>query len=265
MPYYYYGFDPTYFLVIIGAVICMIASARVKSTYNKYSQYRSASGMTGAQAAQRILNSAGIYDVTIQHVSGNLTDHYNPSAKTLNLSDSVYNSTSVAAVGVAAHECGHAIQHQNSYFPLTLRTAIVPAANLGSTLAWPLILIGLFFTRNTGAVLINLGIICFSFAVIFQLVTLPVEFNASARALRILGEQGILSDSELPYTKKVLKAAALTYVASAAAAPTDRMRAHTRIGFFSCVIPDDTGRIDLDPAIQSRILDQLLHHGLSRR
>ena len=152
MPYYYYGFDPTYFLVIIGAVICMIASARVKSTYNKYSQYRSASGMTGAQAAQRILNSAGIYDVTIQHVSGNLTDHYNPSAKTLNLSDSVYNSTSVAAVGVAAHECGHAIQHQNSYFPLTLRTAIVPAANLGSTLAWPLILIGLFFTRNTGAV-----------------------------------------------------------------------------------------------------------------
>lgn len=133
MPYYYYGFDPTYFLVIIGAVICMIASARVKSTYNKYSQYRSASGMTGAQAAQRILNSAGIYDVTIQHVSGNLTDHYNPSAKTLNLSDSVYNSTSVAAVGVAAHECGHAIQHQNSYFPLTLRTAIVPAANLGST------------------------------------------------------------------------------------------------------------------------------------
>ena len=125
MPYYYYGFDPTYFLVIIGAVICMIASARVKSTYNKYSQYRSASGMTGAQAAQRIINSAGIYDVTIQHVSGNLTDHYNPSAKTLNLSDSVYNSTSVAAVGVAAHECGHAIQHQNSYFPLTLRTAIV--------------------------------------------------------------------------------------------------------------------------------------------
>ena len=224
MPYYYYGFDPTYFLVIIGAVICMIASARVKSTYNKYSQYRSASGMTGAQAAQRILNSAGIYDVTIQHVSGNLTDHYNPSAKTLNLSDSVYNSTSVAAVGVAAHECGHAIQHQNSYFPRTLRTAIVPAANLGSTLAWPLILIGLFFTRNTGAVLINLGIICFSFAVLFQLVTLPVEFNASARALRILGEQGILSDSELPYTKKVLKAAALTYVASAAAAILQLLR-----------------------------------------
>lgn len=217
MPYYYYGIDPTYVLVLIGAVICMIASARVKSTYNKYSQYRSASGMTGAEAAQRILNSAGIYDVTIQHISGNLTDNYNPSAKTLNLSDAVYNSTSVAAVGVAAHECGHAIQHQHSYFPLTLRSAIVPVANLGSTLAWPLILIGLLFTRNTGAFFIDLGIICFSFAVIFQLVTLPVEFNASARALRILGEQGILSESELPYTRKVLKAAALTYVASAAA------------------------------------------------
>ena len=224
MPYYYYGFDPTYILVVIGAVICLIASARVKTTFNKYSQYRSASGMTGAEAAQRILNYAGIYDVTVQNISGNLTDHYNPSQKTLNLSDSVYNATSVAAIGVAAHECGHAIQHQKSYFPLTLRTAIVPVANIGSTLAWPLIIIGLFFSRNTGAVLIDLGIICFSFAVIFQLVTLPVEFNASARALRILGEQGILSDSELPYTKKVLKAAALTYVASAAAAILQLLR-----------------------------------------
>ena len=225
MPYsYYYGIDPTYILVLIGAVICMIASARVKSTYNKYSKYRSASGMTGAEAAQRILNTAGIYDVTIQHVSGNLTDHYNPSNKTLNLSDSVYGSTSVAAVGVAAHECGHAIQHQKNYVPLTLRAAIVPVANLGSTLAWPLILIGLLFSRNTGALFIDLGIICFSFAVIFQLVTLPVEFNASRRALRILGEQGILSESELPYTRKVLQAAALTYVASAASAILQLLR-----------------------------------------
>ncbi len=225
MPYsYYYGIDPTYILVLIGAVICMIASARVKSTYNKYSKYRSASGMTGAEAAQRILNTAGIYDVTIQHVSGNLTDHYNPSNKTLNLSDSVYGSTSVAAVGVAAHECGHAIQHQKNYVPLTLRAAIVPVANLGSTLAWPLILIGLLFSRNTGVLFIDLGIICFSFAVIFQLVTLPVEFNASHRALRILGEQGILSESELPYTRKVLQAAALTYVASAASAILQLLR-----------------------------------------
>ena len=225
MPYsYYYGIDPTYILVLIGAVICMIASARVKSTYNKYSRYRSASGMTGAEAAQRILNTAGIYDVTIQHVSGNLTDHYDPSNKTLNLSDSVYGSTSVAAVGVAAHECGHAIQHQKNYVPLTLRAAIVPVANLGSTLAWPLILIGLLFSRNTGVLFIDLGIICFSFAVIFQLVTLPVEFNASRRALRILGEQGILSESELPYTRKVLQAAALTYVASAASAILQLLR-----------------------------------------
>ena len=224
MPYYYYGIDPTYFLVLIGAVICMIASAKVKTTYNKYSQYRSASGMTGAEAAQRILNSAGIYDVTVQHISGNLTDHYNPATKTLNLSDSVYGSTSVAAVGVAAHECGHAIQHQHSYFPLTLRTAIVPIANIGSSIAWPLIVFGLLFSRNSGAMFINLGILCFSFAVLFQLVTLPVEFNASARALRILGEQGILSESELPYTRKVLKAAALTYVASAAAAILQLLR-----------------------------------------
>ena len=224
MPYYYYGFDPTYVLVLIGAVICLIASARVKSTFNKYSQYRSMSGMTGAQAAERILNSAGIYDVTVCHISGSLTDHYNPSKKTLNLSDSVYGSNSVAAIGVAAHECGHAIQHQKNYVPLTLRTAIVPVANIGSTLAWPLILIGLFFNHSTGAMLINLGILCFSFAVLFQLVTLPVEFNASRRALHILGEQGILSDSELPYTRKVLKAAALTYVASAAAAILQLLR-----------------------------------------
>lgn len=215
MPYMY--FDATYVLVLIGAVICLIASAGVKSTFAKYSGYRSMSGMTGAQAAERILNAAGIYDVSIQHVSGNLTDNYNPSKKTLNLSDSVYGATSVAAIGVAAHECGHAIQHQKGYVPLTLRSAIVPVANIGSTLSWPLILIGLFFTSNTGAFFINLGIICFSFAVIFQLVTLPVEFNASRRALVMLGEQGILGENELPYTRKVLKAAAMTYVASAAA------------------------------------------------
>lgn len=224
MPYYYWGFDPTYLLVIIGAVICLIASARVKSTFNKYAQYRSMSGMTGAQAAERILRAAGIYDVSIGHISGQLTDHYHPGKKTLNLSDSVYNSTSVAAIGVAAHECGHAIQHQQGYLPLTLRTAIVPVANIGSSLSWPLILIGLLFSRDTGALFINLGILCFSFAVLFQLVTLPVEFNASSRALALLGEQGILSESELPYTRKVLKAAALTYVASAAAALLQLLR-----------------------------------------
>lgn len=221
---YYSWWDPTYILVIIGAVICMIASARVKTTYNKYASYRSMSGMTGAEAAQRILNSAGIYDVRIQHVSGNLTDYYNPANKTLNLSDSVYGSSSVAAVGVAAHECGHAIQHQQGYVPLKVRSALVPAANFGSSLAWPLIILGLFFTSNTGDVLIHVGILLFSLAVLFQLVTLPVEFNASGRAVKILGETGILSSEELPYTKKVLGAAALTYVASAASAILQLLR-----------------------------------------
>lgn len=224
MPFFYYYWDPTYILVLIGAVICLIASGRVKSTFNKYSQYRSMTNMTGAQAAERILNSAGIYDVTIRHISGSLTDNYNPSQKTLNLSDSVYSATSVAAIGVAAHECGHAIQHQQGYVPLTLRTAIVPVANIGSMMAWPLILIGLFFTRNTGSLLIDIGIFCFSLAVLFQLVTLPVEFNASSRAMRILEQQGILGESELPYTRKVLSAAALTYVASAAAAILQLLR-----------------------------------------
>ena len=224
--YYGYGyyFDPTYFLVLIGLVLCLGASALVNSTMRKYSKIRNMRGITGAEAARNLLNREGLYNVQIECLNANDGDHYDPRTDTVRLSYNNYNGTSVTAVSVAAHECGHAIQHQNSYFPLTLRTAIVPAANLGSTLAWPLILIGLFFTRNTGAVLINLGIICFSFAVIFQLVTLPVEFNASARALRILGEQGILSDSELPYTKKVLKAAALTYVASAAAAILQLLR-----------------------------------------
>lgn len=223
MPGYYYSwFDPTYFLVIIGAVICMIASAKVNSTYNKYSRYRSMSGMTGAQAAERILRSAGIYDVTVRHVSGKLTDHYDPRNKTLNLSDSVYGSASVAAVGVAAHECGHAIQHQKNYAPLAIRSVIVPVANFGSALAWPLIIIGLIF--GAGSFLVNLGILFFSFAVLFQLVTLPVEFNASRRAVNILGETGILGQEELGYTKKVLGAAALTYVASAAAAILQLLR-----------------------------------------
>lgn len=221
---YYYGFDMTYILVLIGAAICLIASSHVKSTYKKYSGYRSMTGMTGAEAAQRILNHAGIYDVTIQHVSGELTDNYNPKQKTLNLSDAVYNMPSVAAVGVAAHECGHAIQHHQGYAPLSIRSAIVPAANIGSKMAWPLILIGLFISSETGTFLINLGIIAFSLAVIFQLVTLPVEFNASSRALVLLEDCGILSESELPYTKKVLSAAALTYVASAASAILQLLR-----------------------------------------
>ncbi len=213
---YYSFWDPTYVLVLIGAVICLLASARVNTTFKKYNKCRSQSGMTGAQAAERVLRAAGIHDVQIRQVSGKLTDHYDPRNKTLNLSDSVYGSASVAAVGVAAHECGHAIQHQQSYVPLNLRSAIVPVANIGSTLAWPVIIIGLLI-GGTGSFLVTAGIILFAAAVLFQLVTLPVEFNASARAVKILDETGILSGEELGQTKKVLGAAALTYVASAAA------------------------------------------------
>ena len=213
----YYYWDPTYILVVIGAVICMIASARVKGTFNKYSQLRSMSGMNGAQVAQRVLQAAGIYDVQVRHVSGSLTDHYDPRTKTVNLSDPVYNATSVAALGVAAHECGHAIQHAKNYAPLSIRSALVPIANFGSMLAWPVILIGLFFNTRSSGLIIDIGILLFSAAVLFQLVTLPVEFDASRRALVMLRTQGILADDELKYTRRVLKSAALTYVASAAA------------------------------------------------
>lgn len=220
----YYYWDPTYILVVIGAVICMIASARVKGTFNKYSQLRSMSGMNGAQVAQRVLQAAGIYDVQVRHVSGSLTDHYDPRTKTVNLSDPVYNATSVAALGVAAHECGHAIQHAKSYAPLSIRSALVPIANFGSMLAWPVILIGLLFNTRSSGVIIDIGILLFSAAVLFQLVTLPVEFDASRRALVMLRTQGILADDELRYTRRVLKSAALTYVASAAAAILQLLR-----------------------------------------
>ena len=220
----YYYWDPTYILVVIGAVICMIASARVKGTFNKYSQLRSMSGMNGAQVAQRVLQAAGIYDVQVRHVSGSLTDHYDPRTKTVNLSDPVYNATSVAALGVAANECGHAIQHAKSYAPLSIRSALVPIANFGSMLAWPVILIGLLFNTRSSGLIIDIGILLFSAAVLFQLVTLPVEFDASRRALVMLRTQGILADDELKYTRRVLKSAALTYVASAAAAILQLLR-----------------------------------------
>lgn len=223
---YGYGFfwDPTYFLVLIGVIICSIASAKVRSTYNRYNRVRSSSGMTGAQAAERILRAAGITDVSIRHVSGSLSDHYDPRTKTVNLSDTVYGSQSVAAIGVAAHECGHVMQHAHGYFPLTFRSALVPVANIGSTLAWPLILIGLFFSGKSSSLFIKFGILLFSLAVLFQLVTLPVEFNASRRALASVEQLGLLSSDEIPKTRRVLSAAALTYVASAAAAILQLLR-----------------------------------------
>lgn len=221
MPFYY-GFDSTYILVLIGVVLSLLASAKVKSTYAKYLQERSMSGMTGAQAAQRILNTAGIYDVTIQHVSGNLTDHYDPRNKTLNLSDTVYGSASVAAVGVAAHECGHAIQHDRGYAPLKMRSSLAPVANIGANISWPLILVGLLLGGN--GLLIQIGIAMFCLAVAFQLITLPVEFNASNRAMNLLEETSILYGDELKKTKKVLSAAALTYVAAAASSILQLLR-----------------------------------------
>lgn len=220
----YFGYDPTYWMVIVGMIISMLASAKVKSAFNKYSKVRSMSGMTGAQVAERILNSQGIYDVSVQRVAGSLTDHYNPSTKVVNLSETVYSSTSVAAIGVAAHECGHAIQHAKGYIPLSLRTAIVPVANIGSKIAWPLLFVGLLINSRSSMTFIYAGIICFSLALIFQIVTLPVEFNASARALKLLTSNGILSDDEVGKTRKVLTAAALTYVAAVAASILQLLR-----------------------------------------
>lgn len=219
---YGYYFDWTYLLVIVGAVLSMIASARVQSTFNKYAKVRSMTGMTGAEAAERILHYNGIYDVQIQRVSGNLTDHYNPSKKVLSLSDSTYASASVAAVGVAAHECGHAIQHDVGYGPLKLRSSLVPAANIGSKLGIPLILLGVFLSYNS--VLIQIGIWVFALAVLFQVVTLPVEFNASSRAVEALDSMGILAGEEVSQCRKVLSAAALTYVAAAASAILQMLR-----------------------------------------
>lgn len=214
---FYYYYDGTYLLVVIGALLSLMASAKVKSSFARYSNVRSMSGMTGREAAERILRNSGIYDVQVQHIYGNLTDHYDPRNKVLSLSDSVYNSNSVAAIGVAAHECGHAIQHAKGYAPLSIRGVLVPVANFGSTISWPLILMGLLIRSNASMLFINLGILAFSFAVLFQIVTLPVEFNASRRAVRILGETGMLGPDELRGTRKVLSAAALTYVAGAAA------------------------------------------------
>ena len=219
--YYYWGFDPTYILVLIGAVICLVASARVKSTYNKYASYRSMSGMTGAQAAERILHNAGIYNVRVERIHGNLNDHYDPRTKTVSLSEDIYDKTSLAAVGVAAHECGHAIQHAIGYAPLEFRSAIVPVANFGSTLSWPLFLIGLFSGIRP---LVTAGIVLFSLAVLFQLVTLPVEINASCRALKMLQSTGILGSDETKGARKVLTAAAMTYVAALAASILQLLR-----------------------------------------
>ena len=204
-------FDPTYVLVLIGALISMVASINVNSTYRRFSTMMSMRGVRAEEAAQRILHDAGIYDVRIERIRGELTDHYSPSEKVLRLSDAVYGSTSVAAIGVAAHECGHAIQHKVGYVPLSLRSLSVPVANIGSKLSWPLILIGLLIGYTP---LAQIGVILFLAVVLFQLITLPVEFNASHRALQVLKQDSMLSMDELSGARKVLTAAALTYVAT---------------------------------------------------
>ena len=222
--YYPMFYDPTYILIIIGVFLSLAASAKVNSTFAKYAGVRNRRGITGQMAAEQILHQAGIYDVQVQRISGKLTDHYDPKNKILRLSDSTYGSTSVAAVGVAAHECGHAIQHATNYLPLSIRGALVPMANFGAQISWPMIIIGLLFNGNMSGLFINLGILLFSCSVLFQIVTLPVEFNASSRALHILGGSGLLDQEEVGQARKVLGAAALTYVAGAAASILQLLR-----------------------------------------
>ena len=219
---FYYYYDPTYILVIIGAVLCLLASLRIRSAYSKYSSVRSACGLTGAQVAEMILRRNNVAGVSVQHVTGSLTDHYDPSRGVVNLSDATYNSTSVAAIGVAAHECGHVMQHETGYIPLKLRTALVPVANIGGNFGIWLVILGVIIGMNDTLGMI--GVYLFSFGVLFQLVTLPVELDASRRALVMLQDYGILSQDELQGSRHVLGAAALTYVASAAASILQLLR-----------------------------------------
>ena len=215
---YGFYFDPTYFLVVIGLLLSLWASSVVNSTFNKYSKVRCMSNLSGAEAARKVLDSCGLYNVSIEHISGKLTDHYDPRSKVLRLSDSTYASRSVAAVCVAAHECGHAIQDQKQYGPLVLRSTLVPLANFGSTAAWPVFILGLIMSLRP---LVMAGIVLFTMAV---LLTLPGEFNASARAIKVLESTGMLGSTEIDGAKKVLRAAAMTYVASLAASVLQLLR-----------------------------------------
>ena len=210
--YGYYGIDYTYLILVVPAmIIALFAQFRVKSAFSRYSQERCVSGLTGAETARRILELNGIYDIRIEHIAGDLTDHYSPNEKVIRLSDSVYNVQSIAAVGVAAHECGHAVQYAVGYAPIKLRNAIIPVTNIGSTLSFPILLVGLILNFQP---LVLVGIALFSLVTIFQLLTLPVEFDASRRALKTIDERGMLTQEEFAGAKKVLSAAAMTYVAA---------------------------------------------------
>lgn len=222
MPYYYgYGFDWTYLFIVLPCVILsMWASSSVNSTFNKYSKINSTRRLTGAEAAQRVLSANGVRGVRIERISGNLTDHFDPKTNVIRLSDSVHSSTSVAAIGVACHEAGHAVQYAENYTPIKVRAAIIPFTNIGSKLAMPLILAGILFSflGNLSYGLVYLGIACFSLSLIFQLVTLPVEFNASRRAMAAIESSGLLTVEEQRGAQKTLKSAAMTYVAATAVA-----------------------------------------------
>ena len=228
MPYYYgYGFDWTYLVIVLPCLILsMWASSSVNSTFKKYAQVNSIRRLTGAEAAQRVLSANGVRGVRIERISGNLTDHYDPRTNVIRLSDSVYGSTSVAAIGVACHEAGHAVQYAQNYGPIKVRAAIIPLTNIGSKLAMPLILLGILFSSlgSVSYAIVYLGIACFSLSLIFQLVTLPVEFNASRRAMDTIESSGLLTAEEQQGAKRTLKAAAMTYVAATAVALAQLVR-----------------------------------------
>lgn len=226
MPYYY-GFDWTYIVLVLPCVLFSLwASSSVNNTFNKYAQQLSSRRITGAQAAQRVLSANGVRNVQIQRISGNLTDHYDPTANVIRLSESVYDNPSVAAIGVACHEAGHAVQYATHYAPIKLRAAIIPITNIGSKIAMPLILLGVLFTflGSLSYTLIYLGIACFGFSLVFQLVTLPVEFNASNRAMKAIEEGNLLTEEEQRGARKTLKAAAMTYVAATAVSLAQLLR-----------------------------------------
>lgn len=228
---FYYGFDFTYVVLVLPCVIfSMWASYRVNSTFKKYSQQISRRRLTGAQAADRVLRSHGVTNVRIERVSGNLTDHYDPKSNVIRLSDNVYNNASTAAIGVACHEAGHAVQYARHYAPIHLRAAIIPITNIGSMLAMPLILVGLLLntlmavSSDISYIFVYIGIACFGLSLVFQLITLPVEFNASRRAIRAIRDSELLTDEEVKGAKRTLTAAALTYVAAAAVSLAQLLR-----------------------------------------
>ena len=222
---FFYGFDWTYLVFIVTCIIItLICQVKVQSTFSKYSKIRNSRNITGAQAAEYVLRQNGVTGVRIEHVSGSMTDHFDPRTNVIRLSDTVYNSNSVAAVGVACHEAGHAVQHAEGYLPNKIRSIILPMAKIGSQLSWILILLGLVFTAKVGFVLLYIGIVLFSLSVLFTIATLPVEFNASKRALECIRESDLLYGDEYTGAKRTLQAAAMTYVASALTAIMQLLR-----------------------------------------